>query len=106
MDLYALLGVEPDSTDAQIRRAYRALLRRYHPDLRAGDDAAAPGAHDLSAILAAYAVLGDPVRRAGYDRQRRRAWRARHVIPVRHVERPDADRPPIQAGPVHWTPCD
>ncbi len=97
MDLYAILGVDPDSTDAQIKRAYRGLLRRYHPDLRSGIPSGADR-DDLRAILTAYAVLGDPSRRAGYDRQRRQA------IPVRHVEHEESAVPPIRAGPVHWTP--
>jgi curved DNA-binding protein CbpA len=70
-DLYALLGVPATASPAEIRHGYRTALRRYHPDTRM------PGSPDQSSedralhqVLAAYAVLNDPVRRADYDRRR------------------------------------
>jgi len=62
---YATLGVRPDATAEEIRDAYRALARRYHPDR-------APGAAaTMAAINEAYRVLGEPARRAVYDAGRR-----------------------------------
>ena len=37
MDLYILLGVEREATRADIKRAYRRLARRFHPDINPGD---------------------------------------------------------------------
>jgi Ca-activated chloride channel family protein len=65
-EYYAILGVPPTATDEEIKRAYRALARRYHPDSRA-EDAPATRFHE---IQAAYAVLSDPHRRRAYDRRR------------------------------------
>lgn len=65
-DYYAILKVPRSATDAEIKNAYRALARRYHPDSRTER---APTAlfHE---IQTAYAVLSDPRRRHAYDRQR------------------------------------
>jgi molecular chaperone DnaJ len=58
---YATLGVRPDASAAEIRDAYRALARRYHPDLEPA------AAEKMAAINEAYRVLGEPSRRATYD---------------------------------------
>jgi curved DNA-binding protein len=63
-DYYALLGVGRDADAAAIRRAYRELAKRHHPDRAA--DGASPDDR-FQEISEAYAVLGDPLRRAGYD---------------------------------------
>jgi DnaJ-class molecular chaperone len=101
-DYYAILGVAPNSTAAEITRAYRALLRRHHPDTRP-PSVADDGVHSDSAlqhVLSAYAVLHDPKRRADYDRRRVRA------IPVRRrrVQTSPHRDPPIVVGPVRWQP--
>jgi DnaJ-class molecular chaperone len=72
-DHYAILGVDPDATDAQITHAYRVLLRRHHPDTRVStnSDQAATEDTRLQHVLTAYTVLHDPRRRADYDRLRR-----------------------------------
>ena len=63
MNPYDVLGVEPGASDAEIRRAYLALARRFHPD-------ANPGAEDrMRAINEAWAILGDRGRRAAWDRR-------------------------------------
>lgn len=63
MNPYAVLGVEPGASDTEIRRAYVALARRFHPDTN-------PGAEDrMRAINEAWAVLGDRGRRAAWDRR-------------------------------------
>ena len=95
-DPYAVLGVAPDATQAEISSAFRRLVRRHHPDLRnaaGSDDIPADAvAIDLDQVLSAYAVLRNPDRRADHDRQTR-------------PRRPAYRRPPIQAGPVVWQPA-
>jgi hypothetical protein len=59
---YDVLGVPRDASPAEVRRAYLALARRHHPD-RIG------GSHEqMRALNEAWAVLGDPEQRSGYDR--------------------------------------
>ena len=64
MDLYSLLGLAPGATPADIKRAYRRLSRRYHPDINPGDKAAASLYKQISE---AYETLLDPDRRRSYD---------------------------------------
>ncbi|HXW04847.1 MAG TPA: DnaJ domain-containing protein [Vicinamibacterales bacterium] len=61
-DYYQVLGVSPDAGAAEIKRAYRQLARRYHPDI-SGDDRAAA----FLEVARAYEVLTDPERRRSYD---------------------------------------
>ena len=62
-DHYSILGVTPASEDVVIRAAYRALMRRYHPDA----DASAEAAERAREINEAYRVLSEPESRARYD---------------------------------------
>jgi DnaJ-class molecular chaperone len=64
-DYYDLLGIDARADAAQLRRAWRRLALRWHPD-RAGDEATAT----FQKILAAYRVLADPLARADYDARR------------------------------------
>ncbi len=60
-DLYAVLGVGPDATQEEIKRAYRRKARELHPDT-GGDEEA------FKQVTRAYQILSDPERRAHYDR--------------------------------------
>ena len=60
-DFYATLGVAKDADDAAIKKAYRKLARKHHPDANAGED------EKFKEIGEAYAVLSDPEQRKQYD---------------------------------------
>jgi len=104
-DLYAILGVEPTATQAEISHAYRTLLRRRHPDTRPPLDET----HELASgralqqVLDAYTILKHPTRRAEYDRQVSSQMPPEIQPPRRPPNPPRTYRqPPIIAGPVHW----
>ncbi|MEK7338610.1 MAG: DnaJ domain-containing protein, partial [candidate division NC10 bacterium] len=63
-DYYEVLGLPRSATDRDIKRVYRRLARRYHPDVNPGDKAAETRFKD---ITEAYEVLSDPQKRAEYD---------------------------------------
>lgn len=67
-DYYALLGVLPSIDHGALTSVYRALLKKHHPDLRAGDKENAE--RMTRRIIEAYEVLGNPDSRAEYDRLR------------------------------------
>src|SRR5947208_3073279 len=66
-DYYATLGVAKDASPAEIKKAYRGLARRLHPDKNPGDDAAEARFKEVSE---AYDVLSDDKRRKEYDEAR------------------------------------
>ncbi len=67
-DFYAILGVPQDADAATIKKAYRRLARKHHPDQNAGDAAAEQRFKDIGE---AHAVLADPKQREEYDAIRR-----------------------------------
>lgn len=63
-DYYEVLGVGRDADDAAIKKAYRVLAKKYHPDMNPGDAEAEKKFKEASE---AYAVLSDPDKRRQYD---------------------------------------
>ncbi len=65
-DYYAILGISPGATLADIKRAYRRLAKQYHPDVNSNSDAA----ERFRELTEAYDTLTDPEKRRRYDRLR------------------------------------
>lgn len=63
-DYYKVLGVARDASQADIKKAYRKLARKYHPDVSKERDAESR----FKEVAEAYEALGDPEKRASYDR--------------------------------------
>ena len=64
-DYYELLGVSKDATAEDLKKAYRKLAVKYHPDKNPGDPTAEAKFKEISE---AYEILKDPDKRAAYDR--------------------------------------
>ena len=63
-DYYEVLGVDRGADDATIKKAYRQLAKKYHPDMNPGDKEAEKKFKEASE---AYSVLSDPEKRRQYD---------------------------------------
>jgi curved DNA-binding protein len=70
-DYYKIMGVSRDASQADIKRAYRTLARKYHPDVSKATDAESR----FKELGEAYAVLKDLEKRAAYD-QLGSGWKA------------------------------
>ena len=84
VDYYAVLGVPRDAPALDIRRAYRRVARRRHPDLNRD----AGGSERFAAAARAYEVLSDPAARARYDEQF-----LPHPVPIHRSPSPPTSRP-------------
>jgi len=71
VDYYSLLGIKRTSSAPEIKRAYRRMVFRYHPDRNPGDSEAAA---KLNQILEAYSILSDADKRTIYDEATRTAF--------------------------------
>ena len=80
-DHYTTLGLDRGCTQAQIRTAYRLLVKRHHPDVNAGAKDAEAHARALNA---AHETLSDPARRRAYDRDLESAG---SPVGARHAEK-------------------
>ena len=65
IDYYKVLGVAKNATEKEIKKAYRKLARKYHPDVNPGDKTAEK---KFKEINEAYEVLGTPENRKKYDK--------------------------------------
>lgn len=64
-DYYEILGISKDSTPDEIKKAYRGLAKKYHPDLNPDNSEAE---HKFKEANTAYEILSDPDKRSRYDR--------------------------------------
>lgn len=71
-DYYKTLDVSRDATAEEIKKAFRRLARKYHPDVSKEADAE----HKMKEVNEAYAVLSDPEKRAAYDQLGQRGFQA------------------------------
>ena len=86
MDYYVVLGIAEDADDETIRSAFRALARRYHPDVGAGSSPV-----EFQRAREAYETLVDPERRRRYDLQLRSARAVPVVVRQVVISRPFAE---------------
>jgi molecular chaperone DnaJ len=77
-DFYKVLGVSKDATPAELKKVYRKLARKYHPDSNPGDAAAEAKFKEISE---AYSVLSDEKQRQEYDQIRAMGSGARFTAP-------------------------
>jgi hypothetical protein len=94
-NLYHVLGVAQDSDDVVIQAAYKALMRKYHPDTNRDPNATARA----QAINAAFDILGNVQRRAAYDAAR--STQRAHTPPPPPE---DPAPPPQYTPPPNWKP--
>jgi molecular chaperone DnaJ len=89
-DYYEVLGVTRSASDEEIKRAFRGLARRLHPDV-----AQSAGGEHFQAAVEAYRVLSHPKRRRLYDRLGLRPWRQPEPRPAPGV-------PPVELELEWW----
>ena len=63
-DLYEVLEIQKSASDEEIKKAYRKLAKKYHPDLNPGDKTAE---EKMKEVNAAYEVLSDKEKKSRYD---------------------------------------
>lgn len=105
---YAVLGVKPDATDEEIKQAYYALSKKYHPDLNVGNKKAES---KILEINAAFEVLGNKTEKEKYDdKMFPKVWERNAFIYDHDPEQETPDysfrrifkQKPLAYGPDQW----
>jgi curved DNA-binding protein CbpA len=93
--LYDVLNVAPEAEPVVVEAAYKALIKKYHPD----QAVEMPVSKDATAINEAFAVLKDPTKRADYDH---RLWTKQQAIRLAEAQVASAGRPPRFVAVSGW----
>jgi curved DNA-binding protein CbpA len=93
--LYDVLNVAPEAEPVVVEAAYKALIKKYHPD----QAVEAPVPKDATAINEAFAVLKDPAKRADYDH---RLWTKQQALRLAEAQVASAGRPPRFVAVSGW----
>ncbi|HEU0099502.1 MAG TPA: DnaJ domain-containing protein [Allosphingosinicella sp.] len=93
--LYDVLNVAPEAEPVVVEAAYKALIKKYHPD----QAVEAPVSKDATAINEAFAILKDPAKRADYDH---RLWTKQQAIRLAEAQVASAGRPPRYVAVSGW----
>jgi hypothetical protein len=98
-DFYDLLGVDQDASGEELKRAYRDMVRKYHPDVNDDERAHA----QFKVVRTAYDVLSDPGERADYDRLGHETYVRRRLdgLPTARPERGDGSADPNETR--YWS---
>jgi curved DNA-binding protein CbpA len=99
---YALLGVHPSASPIEIRRAYRELSKKYHPDTTVLNTATATT--KFQALNEAYATISHPDRRSAYDLQI--GYSRLYVVQIPHNFQPLKSRPDRYRSSAYLDPTD
>jgi curved DNA-binding protein CbpA len=93
--LYDVLNVAPEAEPVVVEAAYKALIKKYHPD----QAVEAPVSKNATAINEAFAVLKDPTKRADYDH---RLWTKQQALRLAEAQVASAGRPPRFVAVSGW----
>jgi curved DNA-binding protein CbpA len=93
--LYDVLNVAPEAEPIVLEAAYKALIKKYHPD----QAVEAPVPKDAAAINEAFAILKDPAKRADYDH---RLWSKQQALRLAELQVETAGRPPRYVAVSGW----
>jgi curved DNA-binding protein CbpA len=93
--LYDVLNVAPEAEPVVVEAAYKALIKKYHPD----QVVEAPVSKDATSINEAFAILKDPAKRADYDH---RLWTKQQAIRLAEAQVASAGRPPRFVAVSGW----
>ncbi len=93
--LYDVLNVAPEAEPVVLEAAYKALIKKYHPD----QAVEAPVSKDAAEINEAFAILKDPAKRADYDH---RLWSKQQALRLAELQVAAAGRPPRFVAVSGW----
>jgi curved DNA-binding protein CbpA len=93
--LYDVLNVAPEAEPVVVEAAYKALIKKYHPD----QAVEGPVSKDATAINEAFAILKDPAKRADYDH---RLWTKQQALRLAELQVASAGRPPRYVAVSGW----